>query len=178
MSTSQPTATVSSKSAHKRPDSGDIILFATVTLFGAALDLWSKHTVFDWLGNAPVPEYSVIDGFLRFILAENTGAAFSLLAGKTWFFITVSVIALIVIQTLFVTGKLTPRPILAALACINAGVIGNLYDRLFNEGRVRDFIDVYVGSYHWPTFNVADALLCIGVGILFISTFFAPDKNQ
>jgi signal peptidase II len=45
-----------------------------------------------------------------------------------------------------------------------------LYDRLFNDGQVRDFIDVYYRSYHWHTFNVADSLLCIGVGLLIIST--------
>jgi signal peptidase II len=66
---------------------------------------------------------------------------------------------------------------LIAVSCINAGIIGNLYDRFFNEGRVRDFIDVYVGSYHWPTFNVADSLLCIGVGILLLLSFTAPAEK-
>jgi signal peptidase II len=50
-------------------------------------------------------------------------------------------------------------------------VCGNMYDRIFNGGAVRDFIDVYYRGHHWHTFNVADSLLCIGVGLLIISTF-------
>ena len=162
---------------HRRPDRVDYALFGSITLVGAGLDLWSKHAVFAWLNSKPVPEYSLIDGFLQFIVRENIGAAFSLFAGMTWMFIGISLIALIVLNTLFFMGRITSRLMLTALACIHAGVIGNLYDRLFNEGRVRDFIDVYVGSYHWPTFNVADSLLCIGVGLLMIISFTAPDPT-
>lgn len=162
----------------RRPDAADYALFLPITVVGATLDIWSKYAVFDWLEETLSRQYSVIDGFMRFVLAENPGAAFSLFPGMTWLFIGVSFIALIVINSLFGLGKLTPRLTLTAMACINAGIIGNLYDRLFNEGRVRDFIDVYVGSYHWPTFNVADSLLCIGVGILLVASFTAPvEKN-
>ena len=167
-----------SETRKRRPNGGDAALFVSITLLGAALDVWSKYAVFNWLQSKSVPEYSIIDGFLRFILAENIGAAFSLFAGMTWMFIVISIIALIVINTMFVLGRLTPRLTLAALACMNAGVIGNLYDRLFNEGRVRDFIDVYVGSWHWPTFNVADSLLCIGVGILLYVSFTSTSVEK
>lgn len=165
------------KHLRRRPNGGDYALFGSITVLGAALDLWSKQAVFEWLTKGPAPDYSIIDGFLRLIWAENTGAAFSLFAGRTGLFIAVSVIALIVIQTLFLMGRLVPRLTLVAVSCINAGVIGNLYDRLFNEGRVRDFIDVYIGSYHWPTFNVADSLLCIGVGILIIFSLTVREKQ-
>jgi signal peptidase II len=177
MTKTRPTTTPRQPSPIRRPNSGDYVLFGSITLLGAALDLWSKRAVFDWLTNSATPEYSLIDGFMRFILAENVGAAFSMLAGMKWVFISISAIALVVIQTLFLKGKLTPRLMLAALACVNAGIIGNLYDRIFNEGRVRDFIDVYVGNYHWPTFNVADSLLCIGVGLLLIISFTAPTEK-
>lgn len=177
MTQKKQTTTPGTPPSRRRPDSGDIALFAAITLLGASLDLWSKHAVFDWLMNSATPEYSLIDGLLRFILAENTGAAFSLFAGMKWVFVAIGVIALVVIQMLFLMGKLTPRLMLAAVSCINAGIVGNLYDRLFNEGRVRDFIDVYVGSRHWPTFNVADSLLCVGVGILLVLSFTAPDKK-
>jgi signal peptidase II len=177
MTQKKQTTTPNTPPSRRRPDSGDIALFGAITLLGAALDLWSKHAVFNWLTNAATPEYSIIDGVLRFILAENTGAAFSLFAGMKWVFISIAVIALVVIQTLFWVGRLTPRLMLIAVSCINAGVIGNLYDRFFNEGRVRDFIDVYVGIYHWPTFNVADSLLCIGVGILLLLSFTTPAEK-
>lgn len=172
MTQSQPTTT----SARRRPDRGDVVLFLTMTLAGAALDVGSKYAVFAWLGGKIVPEYSLIDGFLQFIVRENIGAAFSIMAGRTWVFIAISVVALVVVNGMFWLGKFCPRLMVAAMACLNAGILGNLYDRLFNEGRVRDFIDVYVGDYHWPTFNVADSLLCIGVGLLIVLSFIAPKQ--
>lgn len=84
---------------------------------------------------------------------------------------SVSIAAFIVVTLMFALGRIRRRLMQVALGLMNAGILGNLYDRLFNEGRVRDFIDVYVGSYHWPTFNVADSLLCIGVGLMLILSF-------
>lgn len=144
------------------------LLFWPVALGGAALDLWSKWAVFRWLASTETQHYPLIDGFLQFILRENEGAAFSLFRGWTYFLVGISAIALIVVIGVFFFGKICSRIMLFALGCITAGIIGNLYDRAFNGGRVRDFIDVYVGSHHWPTFNVADSLLCIGVGLLVI----------
>ena len=56
----------------------------------------------------------------------------------------------------------------AALGLFMGGVAGNLYDRLFNDGMVRDFIDVYWRGWHWPAFNVADSMLCVAVGIFVV----------
>ena len=59
-----------------------------------------------------------------------------------------------------------------ALAMFTAGIIGNLYDRVFNNGGVRDFLDFYIlenrwfNEYHWPAFNIADSMLCVAVGLL------------
>ena len=145
------------------------LLFWPIAISGAALDLWSKSAVFEWLINAEQPWYSVIDGFWRFKLAENDGAAFSIFRGQTLLLIAISIIAMIVMLVIFFSRKVTHRIVLFASGCITAGIFGNLWDRLFNEGRVRDFIDVYVGNHHWPTFNVADSLLCIGVGLLIIT---------
>lgn len=174
MTPTQPVTNAAMPRTKRRPDVGDYMLFWSITLLGVGFDLWSKQAVFAWLMNIPSQDYPLIDGFLQFILRENTGAAFSLFSGMKWMFVAISVLAMIVLVVLFFLGKLTPRLTLAALACMNAGILGNLYDRLFNEGRVRDFIDVYVGSYHWPTFNVADSLLCIGVGILLVASFTTP----
>jgi signal peptidase II len=70
------------------------------------------------------------------------------------------------------------RSIHIALGLFTGGICGNLYDRIFNDGLVRDFIDVYIGDKHWPTFNVADSLLCIGVGLLIVSTFLTEKPSQ
>lgn len=61
-----------------------------------------------------------------------------------------------------------------------AGIIGNLWDRAFNAGAVRDFIDVYIApfNYHWPTFNIADSLMCIALGLFLIHSFFAKDEKK
>jgi signal peptidase II len=138
-------------------------------LGGLLLDLWTKRAVFDRLGSGEV--LPVIDGFLQFVRAENTGAAFGLFAGKAYFLTAISIIALVVIFAVFLFGGNRQKLINVALGLFAAGVCGNLYDRAFNGGRVRDFIDVYYRHYHWHTFNVADALLCIGVGLLIISSF-------
>jgi signal peptidase II len=60
---------------------------------------------------------------------------------------------------------------------ILAGAIGNLWDRIFYH-HVRDFIDVHLGmGYHWPTFNIADSLICIGVVLLFCEALFYKKKQ-
>lgn len=145
------------------------LLFWPMALGGAAMDLWSKWTVFRWLATTDTQHYPLIDGFLQFILRENEGAAFSLFRGWTYFLVGISAVALVIVIGVFFFGKLSSKLMLFALGCITAGIIGNLYDRALNAGYVRDFIDVYVGEYHWPTFNVADSLLCIGVGLLIIA---------
>ncbi|EEG84744.1 signal peptidase II domain protein [Proteus penneri ATCC 35198] len=61
-----------------------------------------------------------------------------------------------------------------AYALIIGGALGNLSDRLIH-GFVIDFLDVYVGDWHWPTFNIADMGICIGAGLIIIESFF-PDK--
>ncbi len=173
MTTSSPPKTNRQPPGH-RLNAGDAVIFLSITLVGAVGDVWSKYAVFRWLEELPTRQYTFIDGFLRFIKAENPGAAFSLFEGMTWLFIAISIVALGVIHILFVLGRLKPRLMLAAVACLNAGILGNLYDRLFNDGRVRDFIDVSIGSYHWPTFNVADSLLCIGVALLVLANLTSP----
>jgi signal peptidase II len=143
---------------------------------GLALDLWSKRIVFSWLAQEPGNSVSVIDGFLRLVMALNTGGAFGIFSGRPYLLAAVSVVALIVIAAVFFLSAGQQKIVHIALALFAAGVCGNLWDRVFNQGCVRDFIDVYYGDYHWPAFNVADALLCIGVGLLIISSF-RPTKR-
>jgi signal peptidase II len=162
-----------------------ILLFWPVAIAGAALDLWSKWAIFNWLIEIPNHQYSLVDGFVRFILRENDGAAFSLFRGWTFMLVTISAIALVVVIGIFFMRKINSKLMLFALGCMTAGIIGNLYDRAFNEGRVRDFIDVLIPviDYPWPTFNVADSMLCIGVGLMIVSNltstaFQTPDRPQ
>lgn len=152
------------------------LLFWPIAVLGATLDLWSKHAVFQWLDINMNEYYIVIEGFLRIIPRENSGAAFSMFQGWTYFLVTISVVAMLTVIGIFFFVKIHSRLMLFALGCMTGGIIGNLYDRAFNEGRVRDFIDVLIPiiDYPWPTFNVADSLLCIGVGLLIISNLKEP----
>ncbi len=151
------------------PNARAHFIFWSLMIGGLILDLWTKQAVFGRL--RPGEVLPVIDGFLQFVRAENTGAAFGLFAGKAYFLTAVSIIALVVIFAVFLFGAHRQKLVNIALGLFAAGVCGNLYDRAFNEGRVRDFIDMHYRDYHWHTFNVADALLCIGVGLLIISSF-------
>jgi signal peptidase II len=143
------------------PDFSAHLIFWPLLIIGLTLDLWTKKAVFDWLQHHD--SISVIDGFLRLVIAVNTGAAFGLFAGHSCWLIAMSVIALIVILVFFFFSRNEPRLFHVALGLFAAGICGNLYDRVFNDGLVRDFIDVYYRRYHWPAFNVADSLLCIAV---------------
>jgi signal peptidase II len=82
-----------------------------------------------------------------------------------------------VIFAFFLFSGTKQRLVHVALGLFAAGVCGNLYDRIFNDGLVRDFIDVYYRQYHWPAFNVADSMLCIAVGLGVISCFQVPKRS-
>ena len=154
------------------PDFKGHVIFWLLAAGGLILDLWSKNAVSNWLEQEPDRSYSVIDGFLNLIMAKNDGAAWSILSGKTFFLVMVSVVAIVLILVLFFFSGKQSRLIHISMGLFAAGVTGNLYDRIFNDGLVRDFIDVYYRNYHWPTFNIADSLLCIGVVLLTISILF------
>jgi signal peptidase II len=154
------------------PDLTAHIIFWFSAAAGIALDLWSKSAVFKFLQDRHTDGISIINGFLQIVWAENTGAAFGVAAGKHRFLMIVSALSLIVIVLLFLFGSRKTRLFYLALAFFVAGISGNLHDRFFNDGRVRDFIDfIYWPGKHWPAFNVADSLLCIAVGIILLLNF-------
>lgn len=124
----------------------------------------------------------IIPGFFNLTFLRNTGAAFGMFAGHAawWrqlFFIGVAVIALVVI--LFMQRKLGPQnPMYTiSLGFIGGGAIGNLIDRVL-YGSVIDFLDVYIGSHHWPAFNVADSAITVGVCIFLLTQFLEDRKAK
>jgi len=155
------------------------LVFWLVFAAGLSLDLWTKRVVFTWLGNLPRNTVTIVDGFLRFITAENPGAAFGIAAGQRGLLVAISVVAIAVVLAVFLFSAGERRLIHFSLGLFAAGVCGNLYDRLFNNGLVRDFIDVvYWPGRHWPAFNVADSILCVAVGLLVLSSVFTPKPAQ
>ncbi len=151
------------------PDAKAHRIFWSILIIGTGADLWSKWAVFKWLEGVPREEYSVIDGLFKLVKRLNNGAAFSIAEGQTGVLVAVSVIALIVVLGVFIFGRVHQRVVQVALALFAAGITGNLYDRAFNEGFVRDFLDFYWRGHHWPAFNVADSMLCTAVGLLLLT---------
>ncbi len=118
---------------------------------------------------------TVIPGFFNLTHVRNRGAAFSLLSGapaafRSVFFITVTLIALAVITVLI--RKTHERLLVVAFSLIAGGAIGNnLIDRI-RYGEVVDFIQWYIRSYSWPSFNIADSAISVGVALLAIDMLF------
>lgn len=162
------------------PDSKAHCIFWPLFLGGVVLDLWSKSAIFQWLDGRRSVE--LVEGLLRVVWRHNDGAAFNLFAGNTLFLVGISVAALIIVVGIFLFFGVRQRLAHIALGLFAGGICGNLYDRLFNGGEVRDFIEVYVQvsgrERLWPAFNVADSLLCVGVGLLIISTVTAEKSAQ
>jgi len=154
-------------------------IFWPLMVTGLALDLASKSAVFSWLEQKPGNSVSIIDGFLQLVRTVNPGAAFGIATGQSDLLIAVSAIALVVIFVVFLLSGSQQKLVHVALGLFAAGVCGNLWDRVFNDGGVRDFIDiVYRPGRHWPAFNIADTLLCIGVGLLIMANFFTGKSSQ
>jgi signal peptidase II len=161
------------------PDKTAHVVFWPIAMLGIVLDLWTKQAVFAALRDRPDQSLSVIKGFLTFRMALNDGAAFGIAGGQQALLIAVSAVALVVILCVFLFGAARQRVMQVALGLFTAGVCGNLWDRMFNGGRVRDFIDVvYWPGRHWHTFNVADAMLCIAVGLLVVTTLLTDSSCQ
>jgi signal peptidase II len=118
----------------------------------------------------------VIPGFFSLTHIHNPGGAFGFLAQqgssvRIGIFLVASTVAIFFI---FLFYRQIPKthPVLAAgLALIFGGAIGNLIDRL-RFGKVVDFLDFYIGSLHWPAFNVADSAITVGVAIFIVHLLF------
>jgi signal peptidase II len=142
-------------------------LFAALVLFLA--DQASKAWAVRRLRAGEVVR--AFDGVLHFAYAENPGIAFGRLqeGGEfgRWLLAALAGLAIVGLLLYFFRTKRTDDRILGAIALLLAGVAGNLCDRI-RLGHVIDFIEVYIGSYQWPTFNVADAAICTGAALLAI----------
>ncbi|CAN5311442.1 signal peptidase II [soil metagenome] len=123
----------------------------------------------------------VIPNFMNFAYAQNTGAAFSIFdshgdTGRWGLSIVAFIAATLVLYFFWRTPRSDDR-MLGALALLLAGIVGNVIDRA-RLGYVVDFIDVQFGSWHYPTFNVADMAIVIGAGLLIIDMFFSKKKVE
>jgi signal peptidase II len=118
---------------------------------------------------------TIIPGFFNLTHVRNKGAAFSLLATapemfRIVFFVSVTIAAVVVLAILI--RKTHERLLIVAFSLIASGAVGNLIDRV-RYGEVVDFIQWYYKSYYWPSFNVADSAITVGVVLLAIDMLFA-----
>ncbi|MBN1517519.1 signal peptidase II [Candidatus Sumerlaeota bacterium] len=116
----------------------------------------------------------IIPGCLNLNYAFNTGGAFSLMENH---FVLLTILSTAALGLLFYWIYRTPmesRWLWIAFGLIIGGAIGNLADRFYRHGVV-DFIQAYWRNYYWPTFNIADSAICVGMGIVVFLTFFHPE---
>ncbi|MCA9772565.1 MAG: signal peptidase II [Myxococcales bacterium] len=156
-------------------------LFALVALATIALDQGTKQWV---LAALPLREsIEVIGGLFHLTHVTNPGAAFGFLAwvGETWripFFVVVSILATGMILAFYAKTRADQRLAITAEALLLGGALGNLYDRVV-YGHVVDFLDFFVDwggrIYHWPTFNIADVAITVGVALLLLDMLFQKE---
>lgn len=152
-----------------------ILALVVVLILDKTTKIWAEQALKLY---EPVP---VLGEYFRFTLGYNTGVAFGLFAnGGNWPLIVTGVI-IVVITIWFTRGLLSGHfPEFAAwpVGLLLGGAIGNFVDR-FIDGRVTDFLDAGLGTLRWPTFNLADSFILIGVGILMLLSFKdQPQQNN
>ena len=153
--------------------------FILLIVVVVAIDQYSKLWIMKEL--LPFEQRVVVPGFFNLVYVTNTGAAFGILAGENvwwrqFFFVTVAVVALLIILIAYKHIRLKGRICVYSIALIAGGALGNLIDRL-RFGAVIDFLDFYIKSYHWPAFNVADSAITTGVGLFLVWSFFSKDSK-
>jgi len=133
-----------------------------ISIIVVALDQITKYLALTYIN--PYDSFKILP-FLHLVLVTNKGAAFGMFKhiGSS-FFIAASVIAIIFVIYLLIRGKEDHL----GLSLILGGAIGNLVDRIL-YGSVVDFIDLSIGKYHWPAFNIADSALSVGVTIILLN---------
>lgn len=147
-----------------------LYLSLIIAFIVVALDLVTKY----WVESALVFGQQIpITSFFNLVLTYNPGAAFSFLGDASgwqrWFLSGIAFVACAVIS--YLLYKHTENKLFCwALSLVLGGALGNLYDRI-TLGHVVDFLDFYIGDYHWPAFNVADSAICIGAALLIYESF-------
>jgi signal peptidase II len=151
------------------------VAYIVLALAVLGLDRWSKYWAAASLRYGP--DVEVIPGFLRFVYAENPGIAFSLFNSGAqttrWLLAAFSGAAACFVVWLAVRASADQWRLQTTYALLFAGIVGNLVDRV-RTGRVIDFIDVFVGNYHWPTFNIADSAITVGAVVLALEMLREP----
>lgn len=173
-----------------------VLWFWSLGLLGCSVDLLTKYLVFRHPGLHRGSEWWLWENHVGIQKSLNEGALFGMGQGSVWLFALFAVVAAVAIPVwLFRHGAASDRGLTTALGCVMGGVVGNLVDRLglpgltwdaFNPARagervyaVRDWILLqWDDRWVWPNFNIADALLVVGAGLLMVQALFAEGSSS
>jgi signal peptidase II len=156
--------------------------YIRLVIFGGLVVIVDQLT--KYLIVTQVPLHStvpVLAGLFNIIHIKNPGGAFGLLANlspgmRTFIFLFISSLAVGLILYFYLKTPRTQTWLAAGFSLIFGGAVGNLIDRI-RFGVVTDFLDFYIGTHHWPAFNIADSAITIGIGIFAYHLLFrkVPD---
>ncbi len=148
---------------------------ARLKAYGLAAAVFALDRISKWIIETRVSfldTYKVIPGFFDIVHSQNRGVAFGIFNDSTseWrtaALILFSVIAVIGVAIILWRPDRLDRLSLWGFSLILGGAAGNVFDRIL-FGRVTDFLELYLGEFHWPTFNLADTAIVIGSGLLLL----------
>jgi signal peptidase II len=149
------------------------LILISVALSIILLDQWTKFLIHQSMRLHE--SITVVEGFFAITYIRNPGAAFGFLANlsdhfRFYFFVIISVVALIFLWAFFLKTPQEDFWTQVGISLVVGGAIGNLIDRL-RLGEVIDFLDFFIGSAHWPAFNVADSAISMGLTLLILQLF-------
>lgn len=153
----------------------NILFYIFVILTIVGLDQYTKNLATIFIKESE--DINIIDSFFRLHYAENRGAAFSMFQNQKILLIGLPIIAILVIIFFLIKNNKNSKLETISFLFIIGGGIGNLIDRILN-GYVVDFLDFNFGTYHYPTFNVADSFATVGVILLCIYFIFFDKKKD
>ena len=153
-------------------------LWLSVLIF--VLDIGSKLLVMNTMTYGFQHRIEVLP-FFNLTYVHNYGAAFSFLSDaggwQRWFFAVIAIGVSSLLAYWMRQQSADQKLLNSAYALIIGGALGNLFDRLVH-GYVVDFLDFFIGTYHWPAFNIADMAICIGAGLLILDSFFESKTEK
>lgn len=141
------------------------ILAIVVSVFALAADQLSKYLV----SHNFIEDGTFIPGVLNITYLVNDGAAWGMLGGYTWLLLSITIVVMLAGIALLLKWGLRDKIIFWAATLILAGGIGNMIDRIFNDGYVVDFLEF--AFIDFPIFNIADCAIVIGAGLIMLSLF-------
>ena len=139
------------------------MLYFAVAAIVVILDQASKRIIWEVYGQTGGTD--LIDGVLRISLSKNTGAILGILSGSRVLLISVTILSVIVLILFAHRMRFAPVSKRIYIGLIFGGAFGNLIDRIAT-GEVLDFIDMGIGAYRWPTYNIADIAVTVGAILL------------